>query len=233
FLAACSATAVRWNPDVHTVRRGDTVFSIAWRYGLDYRELAAWNGIGSSYLIFPGQELRLQAPSGAVSTAERRRSESEKPAPASTKAETKSVQRLVSDAVNNLLPAPRSDFEWGWPTQGKLVARFGDAGSSNSNKGVNIGGRYGQEIRAAAPGKVVYSGSGLIGYGKIIIIKHTEQFLSAYGHNKELLVKEGDQVRGGERIALMGRGPNENPVLHFEIRYNGRAVNPINYLPKR
>ncbi len=112
-----------------------------------------------------------------------------------------------------------------------MIAGFGT--NSATGKGIDIDGIVGDDVRAAAAGKVVYAGSGLIGYGKIIIIKHSEEFLSAYGHNDELFVSEGEQVKQGERIATLGRGPESRPLLHFEIRINGKAVDPLQYLPPR
>ena len=117
---------------------------------------------------------------------------------------------------------------WGWPPQGKVIARFTD-----SNKGLDIGGKTGQPVSAAAKGKVVYSGSGLRGYGKLVIIKHDATFLSAYAHNNNILVKEGQSVTRGQKIAEMGSTDADRVKLHFEVRRNGKTVNPLNYLPAR
>ena len=230
-LAAC-AGALTWNPyslpaaaqssaveepipGQYVVQPGDTLYSIAWRYGLDYHDVAAWNGIGSSYLIKPGQTLRLAAPQRVVTT----RPPAHTPAP----------NRATTPAMDYAPPA--GPVNWVWPTRG-AVARFFHAGDPLS-KGIDISGAQGQPVYAAAPGKVVYTGSGIIGYGKLIIIKNSEQFLSAYADNNTMLVHEGDVVQSGELIASMGLDRNGQPLLHFEIRYNGKPVNPLAYLPAR
>lgn len=217
-LTACSPAYLRWQPEQYVVQRGDTLYSIAWRYQLDYRELAGWNGIGSNYLIYPGQVLRLTAAAAPP------RSSSETAPPVRSPAATDSAPATVQ------LPEVGS-VSWQWPVDGAVLARFEAANATG--KGIDIGGSVGQEIRAAAGGKVVYSGSGLIGYGKLIIINHNGQYLSAYAHNSELYVQEGDEVRAGDRIASMGLGPGRTPMLHFEIRRNGQPVDPLRFLPRR
>ena len=209
-LPACGGRLVSWHPDTYMVRSGDTVYSIAWRHGLDYRQLARWNGLDNSYLIHPGQRLVLKPPAGG--------------SPRPSAAPTASIPSTPSPQA---AAEPRPD--WIWPTRGDVVAGFREGASAR--KGIDISGRLGQPIRAAAAGRVVYTGSGLIGYGKLIIIKHNKTYLSAYGHNNKVLVKEGDQVRSGQHIAAMGEGPGKRPVLHFEIRMNGRPVDPAGYLP--
>jgi lipoprotein NlpD len=119
---------------------------------------------------------------------------------------------------------------WRWPAQGQVVRHFSP---KNGSKGIDIAGRSGQAVNAAAGGRVVYSGSGLRGYGKLIIIKHNNSHLSAYAHNERLLVKEGDTVNGGQRIASMGRAGDRQVKLHFQVRRNGKPVDPLRYLPKR
>lgn len=218
---ACGPAAYRWDsghadPAVdrtYEVKSGDTLYSIAWRYGLDYRELAARNGIGAGYTIYPGQTLALVGGRTRTNTSAPRTA-----ARAQPPADTPPVKSLPRGA-------------WRWPAQGPVIAKFGDANATG--KGVAIGGAEGDSILASAAGKVVYAGSGLIGYGKIIIIKHSEEFLSAYGHNENINVREGEQVGQGDRIASMGRGPGNKPLLHFEIRINGNAVDPLPYLPAR
>ncbi|MDE1888330.1 MAG: peptidoglycan DD-metalloendopeptidase family protein [Gammaproteobacteria bacterium] len=230
-LAAC-AGALTWNPysapapaqtsavgepipGRYVVQAGDTLYSIAWRYGLDYRDVATWNGIGSSYLIKPGQTLVLAAPQRVVAM----RAPTRPAAPSSATA-----------AATDFAP-PAGPLNWVWPTSGAVVRLF-HAGDPLS-KGIDISGAQGQPVYAAAPGKVVYSGSGITGYGKLIIIKNSEQVLSAYADNNSMLVREGDAVQSGERIATMGLDRNGHPLLHFEIRYNGKPVNPLAYLPSR
>ncbi len=220
---ACTSHLFSWEPDTHTVQRGDTVYSIAFRYGLDYRELARLNGLDSGYLIHPGDTLRLKpSPGGSTTT---------------TAATGSAPSRQTSAAGNSsgISPTSRAAGDpaptWGWPTDGEITARFNS--NANGNKGINISGRSGQTVRAAAGGRVVYSGSGLIGYGPLIIVKHNNTYLSAYGHNRKLLVREADQVKPGQKIAEMGEGPGKTPVLHFEIRRDGKPVDPAGYLPRK
>jgi len=224
LAAAGCAAAYRWDAghedpakdQIYTVRSGDTLYSIAWRYGLDYRELATHNGIGSDFMIYPGQDLDLVNGAQRVSKSIRRREDAAATSPVN-----------VSPIPSH--PMPRG--AWQWPVKGALVAKFGDPNATG--KGIAIGGELGEAVLASADGKVVYAGSGLIGYGKIIIVKHSEEYLSAYGHNETIYVQEGAEVRQGDRIASVGLGPNNRPLLHFEIRINGKAVDPLKYLPSR
>lgn len=231
--AACGPGLYRWdtngsttqanpaNDKTYTVQRGDTLYSIAWRYGLDYRELARMNSIGSNYLIHPGQILQLHS--------EAKSSPAKRPEPGSNGAQVTAAQTAAP--VNAAASTASGSVSWRWPADGAIVARFG--ASNATGKGIDLTGRVGDPVRAAADGTVVYAGSGLIGYGRIIIVKHSEEFLSAYGHNDELFVREGEQVKRGEKIAALGRGPGNKPLLHFEIRVNGKAVDPMRYLPSR
>ena len=205
-LAACSTP--RWDQNQHIVRKGETLYSISFRYGIDADELARWNRLGDGSLIYPGQVIRLTPPAGSAASA----SSSPKPRPLPT---------IPSQ------PPPA----WSWPTSGRIDVEFG--GNPGPGTGVLIDGRAGQAIVAAASGQVVYAGSGLIGYGQLIIIKHNDTYLSAYGYNASLLVNEGQNIKKGQRIATMGEGPERKPRLHFEIRRNGKPVNPRQYLPAR
>ncbi len=209
-------------PAYYTVKSGDTLYSVAWEYGLDYKEVAQWNRIAPPYRIYAGQQLRLTPPASVAAAA--------KPAPPTAKSERATAAKKETPA--EAAPGARETaavqaINWRWPAQGKLVGNFG-AG----NKGINIAGGEGQAIHAAAPGRVVYSGSGLVGLGQLLIIKHDKVFLSAYAHNKTLLVKEGDQVSAGQRIAEMGRTGAERVMLHFQIRKDGKPVDPLRYLPE-
>ncbi len=214
FVAGCS-NAVRWMPEYHTVREGETLFSIAQLYDIDEGRLAQWNHLGDGSLIYPGQRLRLTGP-----------------APRSGRTASSSGTRRPSSGSS---PPARSAGQkvdtWRWPTSGKVVAAFGS--SAKTHAGVEIAGSHGQAVEAAAAGEVVYAGSGLKSYGELIIIRHNDTWLSAYGYNETLLVKEGDKVKAGQRIATMGRGPGRKPLLHFEIRRDGRPVDPLRYLPHR
>jgi lipoprotein NlpD len=215
IIAACS-TQSTWqdSPQSHIVRKGETLFSIAWRYGKNAEDLARWNRLGNGSLIYPGQVLRLYGP-----VASRGRT-------ASSSSSTKPAQSKPLPSIP-ALPAP----DWSWPTSGQINIDFG--AKPGTGTGVLINGRHGQPIYAAASGRVIYAGSGLIGYGKLIILKHNDTYLSAYGYNATLLVKEGDDIRQGQKIATMGEGPERKPRLHFEIRRNGKPVNPRQYLPAR
>lgn len=226
LLAACSS-ALRWNgpgADSYVVQPGDTLYSIAWRYNVDYHDLAAWNEIGSDYLIYPGQTLQLHPGGGAEPAT---RSGGSSPAQASESV----AQSSPAPERHTIRVADSGSPSWQWPVEGQLLARFHDQNATG--KGIDIGGSVGDEVDAAAGGKVVYSGSGLIGYGKLIIIDHNGRFLSAYAHNSEMYVQEGDRVNAGERIAAMGVGPGQKPMLHFEIRVDGKPVDPLKYLPRR
>ena len=210
-LASCGGNALRWTPEYHTVRSDETLYSIAWQYDVDYRTLARWNGLGDGALIRPGQKIRLTGPAGGSSAA-------------TTTRNGDSSTRGAPVAVG-LAP------KWRWPTDGKVVLRFGE--SPKTQSGIRITGRAGQSVVAAAAGQVVYAGSGLIGYGQLLIIKHNASYLSAYGYNSVLLVKEGQQLTSGQAIARMGETSSQQPALHFEIRRNGIPVDPLNFLPLR
>jgi lipoprotein NlpD len=215
FVVAGCGPKTRWDHtprEEHVVRTGETLFTIAWRYGEDPRDLARWNKLGDGSLIYPGQVIRLMPPSG-----ERRSSSAASSKPAGSRP---------------LPPIPMQPAPpWSWPVTGKVTVEFGDRPGTGT--GLLIDGTVGQPIKAAAAGTVVYSGSGLIGYGELIIVKHNDTYLSAYGHNASLLVREGQAINKGQRIATMGEGPGGKPRLHFEIRRNGKPVNPRQYLPAR
>jgi len=213
LLSACGGTST-WQDsrETHVVRRGETLFSIAWRYGKDPADVARWNRLGDGSLIYPGQVLRLTP----VSPSAARTPSGSSGAP---------PRRPLPD-----IPAQPSP-DWSWPTAGRINVEFG--AKPGTGTGILIDGKSGQSIRAAASGRVVYAGSGLIGYGKLIILKHNDTYLSAYGYNASLLVKEGENINKGQRIATMGEGPERKPRLHFEIRRNGKPVNPRRFLPAR
>ncbi len=232
------------------VQRGDTLYSIAFRNNLDYRQLAAWNGIGDNYTIYAGQRLRLSPPP-QTATAMPAPTPIPVPAPASAADASAPGFVMVSPApvpaqsvppvVAHPAPAPAispapatapvtvSKDGWQWPTAGTVSGRFNPPGE----KGIEIGGHYGQAVLAATAGVVVYSGNALKGYGELVILKHSDDYLSAYGFNQRRLVQEGETVRAGQVIAQMGEGPGQVPELHFEIRYKGQPVDPLKYLPSR
>lgn len=281
-----------WRPRTYTVKKGDTLYSIALEHGLDYRELAALNNIENPSRIRIGQQLRLSPPEetvvvaparppsgvevrplGAPSAPEAARPLAEPPqagvktgpkalklpyseqnlalvqraaaapakpetakaeAPARAESPSKGDAAAKPPAAVEAPPrAPEAEesaddeaFTFSWPTQGRIIAQF-----TETSKGVDIGGSAGQPVLASAAGKVVYSGSGLRGYGKLIIIKHSKTYLTAYAHNDQLLVKEGQTVTKGQKIAEMGSTDSDRVKLHFEIRRYGKPVDPLKYLP--
>lgn len=209
----------------HIVLKGDTLYSIAFRYNLDYKRIASWNNIRSPYTIYPKQVLRLKAP--VTQSRGIREPETNNQIPDVSKARQEKDKQTPVPVIAETKPSDTS-IDWRWPTTGRLI----NLTSPTSQKGVNITGRRGQTILAAASGDVVYSGSGLLGYGKLIIIKHNDTFLSAYAHNDEILVKEGMRVSSGQKIATMGVD-DTRPILHFEIRKQGKPVDPLSHLPKK
>lgn len=201
-----------------TVRRGDTLYALARIHGITPRDLAAWNGLSEPYTIYPGQTLRLY-PAGTVAAGNR-----------PSTGTTTGTSRPTTPPAATAAPV-NSGISWRWPADGALVGRF--VAGETTKQGVDIAGTSGQPVRAAGPGVVVYSGAGLVGYGELIIIKHSEQWLSAYGHNRKRLVNEGQNVKAGDQIAEMGRTGTSRDMLHFEIRHNGKPVDPLLYLPKK
>jgi lipoprotein NlpD len=292
--ASAPAPEPEVRPQTYTVKRGDTLYKIALDNGLDYRELAAWNGIENVNLIREGQTLRLAAPgetapaAAGVTTMPLRSAPPlvsgdarPPPSPPATplvvpgarntdnyKTQPKAVKEPYSEqalrdvqrmaaavpppppvpepapppVVARVEPKPEpkavppspqvadddDKLAWMWPATGKLVT----GGSENPNlKGIDIAGRAGQPVVASASGKVVYAGTGIRGYGKLVIVKHNARWLSAYAHNREILVKEGQQVAKGQPIAEMGNTDADQVKLHFEIRRNGTPVDPLKFLP--
>ena len=209
-LTSCGQSYWQQNSQTHIVRKGETLFSISWRYGKDPDDVARWNQLGDGSLIYPGQEIRLTPPGGSTNRSG-----------TASRPSTKPLPQIPSQ------PSP----QWKWPTTGNINVEFG--AKPGTGTGVLINGKEGQAIVAAASGRVVYSGSGLIGYGQLIILKHNDTYLSAYGYTASLLVKEGQEVKQGQRIATMGEGPERKPRLHFEIRRNGQPVDPRPFLPSK
>ncbi|MEK6806853.1 MAG: peptidoglycan DD-metalloendopeptidase family protein [Pseudomonadota bacterium] len=207
-------------PGQYRVEAGETLYSIAFRKQMDFRLLAEWNGIGGDYLIKPGQILRLTEPPGGV----RPRVE-ETPSEGIRTYPTREPPPRMDPA-----PEVRASLKWQWPVQGDVLRGFAEKSGS---KGMDIRAELGAAVLSAAPGRVVYSGSGLRGYGELVIIKHDDVYLSAYGYNRSRLVKEGDKVRAGQLIAEVGTGPEQKPMLHFEVRERGKPINPEKLLPRR
>ena len=276
-----------WRPATHDVQKGETLYSIALEYGLDYRELAVWNNLVDVNRIFVGQSLRLAAPESVAKPDESKVQAVALKSPAiATKALVESIsitqpqaiklayspsavtrlsspevqeplKTVVSKPVTAIVSVPadpvvkpvvvadkpvpavakesaakESDdvaLDWSWPTSGRVITEFSEGKAS---KGIDISGSRGQPVTAAAAGKVVYSGAGLRGYGKLVIIKHNAIYLSAYAHNQQVLVKEGQLINRGQKIAEMGDSDAEQVELHFEIRQMGKPVDPLKYLPE-
>lgn len=221
FVVSCSASNslapvsqrgyAKINTRYYQVKKGDTLYSIAWRSGNDYRTVAKWNHIKPPYTIYVGQTIRLFKPE------EKKAGKISNPTPTVAKRTTPPLLKKTLKVF------------WEWPLKGLIAKNFVQTGK----KGIDILGKHGQPVLAAAPGKVVYSGQGLIGYGNLIIVKHNDEYLSAYGHNRRLLVEEGQYVEKGQKIAEVGTAAGKQPSLHFEIRKNGKPVDPLHYLPKR
>ncbi|AWH17215.1 hypothetical protein C1922_07760 [Stenotrophomonas sp. ZAC14D2_NAIMI4_7] len=206
------------------VRKGDTIYALARIHDITPADLIAWNRLDNPSQIYPGQVIRLYpqgAGSGRVPTTV-----VTAPRPSTGNGSTPSTAPSAAPAT-----PVKSSIAWRWPADGAVVGRYvaGDA----TKQGVDIAGSSGAPVRASANGVVVYSGAGLVGYGELIIIKHSDQWLSAYGHNRKRLVNEGQNVKAGEQIAEMGRTGANRDMLHFEIRYNGKPVDPQQYLPAR
>lgn len=231
----------------YRVQRGDTLYAIAFRLGMDFQTLAAINGIKKPYVIQIGQSLKTVAPrssakpasakavaktaSGAASTAKSPSSAAPtvaKTQSSTTQSRSASVSKSSSagSSTSRVLGPVRG---WRWPSTGKVVRSYSDS----FHKGIDISGRRGDAVRAVAAGVVVYAGTGVTGYGALLIVKHNEEYLSAYGHNDALLVKEGTYVEVGEKIARVGSTGTDTVKLHFEIRRNGKPVDPLKLLPKR
>lgn len=226
LLSGCAVH--QWQPNQYTVKKGDTLYAIAWRYRLDYQKLARWNQISSPYVIKPGQKIWMSRPSvssvrkPAVATARNdsrtaRPSRIEKtPAKPSRSSKPNQTMRKVS---------------WRWPLEQPYTLGKKFAGPTSVSQGIDIHADLGKAILAAASGEVVYSGNGLIGYGNLVIVKHNDMYLSAYALNQKIHVKEGQKVVAGQKIASMGFNVDKKPTLHFEIRRYGKPVDPIKYLP--
>ena len=232
----------------HKVEKGDTLYSIGFYYGQDYRDIAQWNEISTPYALNPGQWLRVVPPEKEWWEG-RKLQNNNKPLRSDSRSDKnkKKTTRIGNNKKQHPIKSrlvQTEDFtdqaspvrKWFWPTKsvtGKPIK--GDVINpkkkfSERNKGIDIRGKQGQPVLATADGKIVYSGSGLIGYGKLIIIKHNKTYLSAYAYNQAMLVKEGDIVKQGQRIAKMGLTPDKRVLLHFEIRKNGKPVDPLRLL---
>ncbi len=282
-------------PGEYYVQSGDTLYSIAWRQGFDFRRLAAANDIPPPYTIYAGQKLKLQESASGVATGPGaqdvvRTGESREAQRSTVPEQPSSPSPLPSAAPKDTVTAPSTDSEpgatasvpqpeteqsaaaessstpitapatqpvtkpatkpapapepakpvakpvlkspvgrWRWPAEGRVVREF----SGTVHKGIDIGGERGDAVVAVADGVVVYAGTGIVGFGELLIVKHDDTYLSAYGHNERLLVREGASVSAGQQIAKKGSSGTDSVKLHFEIRKNGKPINPLQLLPKR
>ncbi len=234
----------------YIVRRGDNLYRIAFNHNLDVRDVAARNGISPPYTIYPGQRLRLlgsaprplATPVASVPPTTPPRAASSFPASSLPSARTPVAPPAPAPVASRPVPTPSAaptpaalppmrGGAWRWPADGQLVGRF--VAGDQTRQGLDIAGSAGQPVKAAADGVVVYSGAGLVGYGELIILKHSEDWLSAYGHNRKRLVNEGRTVSAGQQIAEMGRSGASRDMLHFEVRRNGKPIDPLPLLPRR
>lgn len=237
--------------DTYTVKRGDTLFYIAWVTGNDYRALAAKNNIKEPFAVSVGQVLDVSGGTTIVETKKTTstntpaQTSSTKPVVTTVTTTTTTTSGInkptntvettetVTEPASTTSPSPSSstsnvaNITWQWPAQGKIIEKF-----SNATKGIDIAGSLGAKVVAAADGRVVYSGNALPGYGNLIIVKHNDDYLTAYAHNQTILVKEQQNVRAGEQIATMGATGTSSVRLHFEIRYKAQSVDPLKYLSK-
>lgn len=234
LMTGCAARAPSGAsmPDTHVVQRNETLYRIAQRYGLEWRDLASRNAIGAPYVIHPGQELRLRGSARSTPPSAPQRSPTQTASQGSSSSGDGGDTRSSSSSSSSSAPSspPSDPGGWRWPADGDVLRGYSNSGT---RRGLSIGGERGDNVRATRAGEVVYAGGGLVGYGRLIILKHDDRFLSAYGHNDELLVSEGDQVQAGDTIARLGSSGAERPMLHFEIRVDGTPVDPARYLPDR
>ena len=216
-------------PVESVVKNGDSIYTISWQHGLNYLDIAKWNGLKKPYAIRAGQRLSLRnrtqatAATTALASAPDVASQPLKPKPPAVKTSTATtITPSASSAV--ALTTPK---QWQWPAKGKVLQKFS---RDNGINGIRIGNVPGSPVVATAGGEVVYVGNSLPGYGNLIIIKHTEAFLSAYAHNRKILVKEGQGINAGGKVAEMGSSGTDKTMLHFEIRLDGKPQDPLKYL---
>lgn len=213
----------------HVVEKGDTLFSIAWTYGWDYNQLANANSIAKPYTIYAGQKIDIANP-GRYKNSTKVPSAG-KSTKVTNKRKTPTVSAKQSKRVASTKPSLSNNKRWKWPASGVVIDKFST--KKPVNKGIDIAGKKGESVNATAAGEVVYAGKGLRGYGNLVIIKHDEKFLSAYAHTSRILVREKERIKAGQVIAEIGSTGTDKVKLHFEIRRNGRPVDPLRYLPKR
>jgi lipoprotein NlpD len=239
-LASCTTSGSfapvsdRYNPAERTppyyiVSSGDTLFSIAWRYGFELQGLASANSLRPPYTIYPGQAILLEERNKPLASTSSPKNV------VATSAIPKSIN-IKNERVARPNPKPTVQLKsvneaWQWPVNGPVVRPF--VASGQEHKGIDIKGKMGEPVYASRSGEVVYAGSGLVGYGNLLILKHSDRFLSAYGHNRRIKVREGDKVKAGQLIAEVGDSGTDSVKLHFEVRMDGKPVDPLRLLPRR
>lgn len=231
--APVAGSATSAMPATHIVARGETLYSIAWKYSLDHRALAVANQLPPPYTIYPNQELRLNI--GSVSNSAVQSTPNIPAAPAGESASSSSgrpAQAVAQRRTGNVPTKQVEGISWQWPVEGRVLRGY-SASDTATSRGIDIGAREGSPVYAAADGDVVYSGSGIQGQGDLIIIRHSARHLSAYSHNSAMLVKEGIAIRAGDKIGEVGSDANGTELIHFEVRVDGAPVDPARYLPNR
>lgn len=216
-------------PKHYVITPGDTLFSIAWRYGLVVEGLGAANNIASPYTIYPGQRIVLREARIKPVVPKRPAKKAVATAPKNPIVTVKRDTRVSVPSAKSTISSVNN--RWLWPAKGKIIRGF--LASGQAHKGIDLEGKIGEPVRASRGGEVAYAGSGLIGYGKLIILRHPNNLLSAYGHNSRLLVKEGDVVKAGKVIAKLGDSGTSSAKLHFEIRKNGKPIDPRKLLSRQ
>ncbi len=234
--AVGGAAASSNRPSVHRVASGDSLYSIAFQYDLDARSLAAANNLSPPYTLFVGQELSLERnnQTTAVGAGEASPASVGRVVGNNSVARAQAASTIPRGVIRQPLtraPQVTAEPQWQWPVQGQVLTNF--QADTSARKGIDIGAVAGQPIHAAAAGEVVYAGNGIQGSGNLIIIRHNERLLSAYAQNRAMLVAEGQQVRAGDQIAEAGTNMEGVPLVHFEIRLDGKPVDPLGYLPRQ
>ncbi|WP_039055303.1 amidase activator ActS [Enterobacter sp. Bisph1] len=215
LLASCAGNNDNYSGSVYTVKRGDTLSRISRMTGTSVKDLASMNGISPPYTIEVGQRLKVKGASKSGSS--------------SSKSASRTAKVVPSSQVPLASWPPVGQRCWRWPTSGKVIETYST--TDGGNKGIDIAGARGQPIYAAGAGKVVYVGNQLRGYGNLIMIKHSEEYITAYAHNDTLLVNNGQSVKSGQKIATMGSSDADSVRLHFQLRYKATAIDPLRYLP--
>ncbi len=245
--AGAAAVSRSAKDGIYVAQRGDTLQNVALAFGVDPKDLARWNAIVEPGVLIPGQTLRVTPPAEVATVSPITRSGQAEVRPLPPDAALPGAAATLPPATTlppAVLPpaappaatvpteaarAPASALPWLWPASGKVIQTFDDP----RNKGIDIAGAEGAPVQAAADGEVVYVGSAVRGYGNLVIVRHSDDFITAYAHNRKVLVAEKQSVKRGQAIAELGRSDADRPKLHFEIRHQGKPVDPLKYLPAR